>query len=789
MARISPNGGVNFTGVGRRFLVLSILLFASSRLVVGQSALPIPDQTFKGEVGRTIKDSDPPQFPPVVRPPKNAPNIVLIMLDDVGFGQFSVFGGGVPSPNLERLASEGLRYNRFHTAGICSPSRAALLTGRNPHVAGFGNVGELSNGYDGYVGSIPRSTATIAEILRQHGYSTAMFGKSHNTPSWEGGPAGPFNHWPNGLGFDYFYGFNGWGTSQWQPALIENTRPVAPSTDPNYQLTGDLVDHALIWMHNAATTNKGNPFFLYLAPGATHAPHHAPKEWIANFKGQFDMGWDAYREITFDHEKKLGVIPANAKLTPRPPLIKAWSDYTKDQQQVFAHQMEVFAAFGAYADHEVGRLLDAIHSLPDADNTLVIYIVGDNGASAEGGPEGELNELAPSNGLRQKDEFTPEVLEKLGGPQYNNHFAWGWAWAMNTPFKYYKQVVSHLGAIRNPLVISWPAGIKQAGGLRTEFHDLTDIAPTLLEAAGIDMPYSVNGIAQKPLDGISMLYSFNDAAAPDRRRTQYFEVFGNRGLYHDGWFASAMLEPDVTTVLRGGLDPDKVKWELYNLDNDFTQADDLAQLDPARLRALQDLWWAEAAKNSVLPLDWRAGERLIGVKRPNAIDSKSRHFVYYPGMFGLPETIAPSIRNRSWIIAAHGNFGPGTQGMLITQGGNPGGWAFYILNGRLVFDYNYAGQAHYRIESQPLPTNATMVEARFHYDGKAGVDLGAGGALSLWADGRQIGSGRLDKTLKFMFSVLEGMDVGADYGSPVSDHYPFPFPFNGALDNVTIDLD
>ena len=614
-----------------------------------------------------------------------------------------------------------------------------------------------------------------------------MFGKNHNTPGWEGGPAGPFERWPTGMGFDYFYGFNGWGTSQWQPMLYENTRPVPPSSNPDYQLTGDLVDHAISWMRNTSATNAGRPFFLYLAPGATHAPHQAPQAWIDRFKSQFDLGWDRYRETTFERQKALGVIPADAKLTARPDLIKAWDSYPPAMRRVFARQMEVFAGYGAYADHEVGRLLEAVRARPDADNTLIIYIVGDNGASAEGGPSGELNELAPANDLHPQNEFTAQVLSKLGGPLYNNHFAYGWAWAMNTPFKYYKQVVSHLGAIRNPLILSWPARIKDEGGLRTQFHDLTDIAPTLLEAAGIQMPYAVQGIAQSPLDGISMLYSFADAAAPERRHTQYFEVFGNRGIYHDGWFASALLEADPANPNRANLDPDKVVWELYDLDQDFTQADDLARVHPEHLRALQDLWWAEAARNDVLPLDWRAGERLRGVVRPNSV-AQIKHFVYYPGMVGLPEVIAPNIRNRSWSIAAHGEFSRTSQGMLITQGGSPGGWALYVLQGRLVFEYNYAQLERYRVVSVPLSGHISTLEARFHYDGVSDKDLGQGGLLSLWADDRKIGEGRLDRTLKFLFSVLEGMDVGADFGSPVSDHYPMPFPFTGELQSVSLDL-
>jgi arylsulfatase len=768
--------------------LLATCLIGYATCTLAQSSLPVPDPRFDGKVGRTFTESDAPHFAPTVRPAQGAPNIVLIMLDDVGFGQFDVFGGGVPSPAMDKLAREGLRYNRFHTAGICSPSRAALLTGRNPHAAGFGNVGEMSTGYDGYTGTIPRSTATVAEILRQHGYSTAMFGKNHNTPGWEAGPVGPFNHWPNAMGFDYFYGFNGWGTSGWQPMLYENTRALPPSNDPDYELNADLVNRAIAWMHNAQSVGNGRPFMLYLATGATHAPHHAPQEWIDKFRGKFDGGWDKYREETFAREKKLGVIPADTQLTPRPDNIRAWDSLTPQQRHVFARQMEVFAGFSTYTDYQVGRLLDAVRALPDADNTLVIYIVGDNGASAEGGPNGELNELAPANGLHLEN-FTDDVLAKLGGPLYNNHMAHGWAWAMNTPFKYYKQVVSHLGAIRNPMLVSWPVRIKDRGTVRGQFHFLSDIAPTLLEAAKVEMPASINGIAQKPLDGVSLLYSFADAKAAERRRIQYFEVFGNRSIYQDGWFASAPLTTDPANPNRDALDPDKVQWELYDLSNDFSQARDLANQQPVKLRAMQDLWWAEAAKSDVLPLDWRAGSRMVGT-RPGSVAGQ-KHFVFHAGMVALPEAIAPNIRNRSWRVAAQGKFSPSAKGVLITQGGNPGGWAIYVQDGRLVFDYNYAGIEHYRIvSSESLPAASDKLEVRFAYEGKSPKEFGRGGAVSLWADGRKLGEGRLEKTLPAMFSILEGMDVGADYGSPVSEQYPFPFPFaGGQLDTVTVDLD
>jgi len=757
--------------------------------VFAQTTLPTAEPRFQGHVGRTYLESDAPQYPSPTHASAGAPNIVLILLDDVGFGQFSVFGGGVPAPNMEKLAATGLRYNRFHTAGICSPTRAALLTGRNPHNAGFGLVGELATGYDGYVGYIPRSTATVAEILRQHGYATAMFGKNHNTPNWEGGPAGPFNHWPTGMGFDYFYGFNGWGTSQWQPPLYENTRPVPPSKNPDYQLTADLADHSIAWLHSVKAADPKKPFFLYLATGATHAPHHAPRAWIEKFKGQFDMGWDRYRSATFERQKKLGVIPPQTALTARPDFIPAWDSLDAEQKALYARQMEVFAAFGAYADHEVGRVLDAVGSLPDADNTLVIYIVGDNGASAEGGPGGELNEIAPANGLANLPTFTPQAVAELGGPHYNNHFAIGWAWAMNTPFKYYKQVVSHLGAIRNPLLVSWPARIKEKGGLREQFFDVTDVMPTLLAAAGVDMPVSVNGTAQKRVDGVSMLGTFTDAKLPEQRETQYFEVFSNRGIYDRGWFASAPITTDVSNPNRAGLDPDKVVWELYDLRKDFSQAHDLARSEPGKLRQLEDLWWAQAAQNNVLPLDWRANERLLGSARPNPAQGRT-HFVFYPGMIGLPEAIAPNVHNRAWRVTAQGKFSSQAQGMLATQGGMTGGWAFYIHQGRLAFDYNY-GEIRYDhiVSTMPLPSDATNVSAHFAYDGSAGKDRGLGGTVSLWCNGKQVGTGRIERTLPAVFSVTDGLDIGADYGSPIGTDYPFPFPFDGELQSVSIDLE
>jgi len=759
-----------------------VVLFAFA-LILPMAGAAAGDEPAPGQIGRTFRESGPPLPQNLPQAPDGAPNVVIILLDDAGFGQYATFGGAIPSPSLQRLAAEGLRFNRFHTAGICSPTRAALLTGRNPHNAGFGIVGELATGYDGYTGFIPRSTATLAAVLRDNGYATAMFGKNHNTPAAETGPAGPFTHWPNAMGFDYFYGFNAWGTSQWQPLLFENNRALPPSTDPNYHLTTDIADRAIGWLRNVRSTAPQRPFFLYFATGATHAPHHAPRAWIDKFAGRFDGGWDQYREQAFARQKQLGVVPANAELTPRPAEIPAWDSLSADKRKLLAREMEVFAGFAAHTDAEIGRVVDAVRALPGGDNTLIFYIAGDNGASAEGGFDGTLNELAPANELQAEAVATAAQAQHLGGPEFNNNYAVGWAWAMNTPFRYYKQVVSHLGATRNPLVVSWPARLRDKGGLRSQFFDVTDVMPTVLAAAGIKAPASVDGVTQRPLDGVSMLPGFESATAPEQRPRQYFEVFGNRAIYERGWFASAKLSNPWQSK-RAALDPDKVQWELYDLDADFTQAHDLAARYPEKLEQLKALWWAEAGRNQVLPLDWRAGERLA--RRPA---NPQKHFTFYPGLAGLPEVLAPVIRNRSWSMVASGRFTPGDDGMLITQGGFSGGWALYLRGGRAVFDYSLGTGTRYRIASEaPLPAGTTCIEARFHYDGAPGKEFGRGGTLTLLADGREIGSGHLERTLPAVFALNEGLDVGADYGSPVAD-YPFPFPFRGELHSVTIDLE
>ena len=751
------------------------------------SVLPRPDFHFPGKVGRTYQDSDPPIFPQVVRPPKGAPNVLLILLDDAGFGQFSAFGGGVPSPNIEKLAAHGLRYTRFHTTALCSPTRAALLTGRDHHVAGTGVITELATGYDGYTGIIPKSAGTVSEILRQNGYATAWIGKNHNTPAWETSEVGPFDHWPSGLGFDYFYGFNSGDTSQFEPVLFENKTRIPRSTDPSYHISHDLADHAIAWMQREKEIDPARPFFLYVAPSATHAPHQAPKKWIDKFKGQFDSGWDKYREQTLERQKKLGVVPAGTKLTVRPESLAAWDSLNADQKRLYARMMEVFAGFGAQIDFEMGRVLDAVAALPDADNTLIIYILGDNGSSAEGGLDGIANEIAAFNGVFEPIEGVLKIIDELGGPKYYNHFPAGWAHAMDTPFQWTKQIASHFGGTRNPVVISWPARIKQMGGVRTQFHHITDIMPTILEVAGIHVPDMLNGVAQKPIEGVSMVYTFDDAAAPDRRTSQIFELVSNRGMYQNGWMASSLAYlPWAAT--RTGYDPDKAKWELYDITHDFSQANDLATKNPEKLKELVDLWWTEAARHDVLPLDWRSVERLSEqiTGRPSLAADRKKFVINTP-LVALPEGSAPDLKNKSFTITAEVEIpSDGGDGMIFTQGGITAGWGFYLVKGKLVGLHNYIGLERYRaVSTEKVPTGKVTLTFDFKYDGGG---MGKGGMITLLANGKKIGEARADKTAGYKYSLYEGQDIGEDSGSPVDFDYTPPFKFNGKIEKVTVDL-
>lgn len=751
------------------------------------SVLPRPDFRFSGEVGRTVPDSDPAQFPKPVKAPEGAPNIVLILIDDAGFGQFSTFGGGIPSPTMDRLAAQGLRFNRFHTTALCSPTRAALITGRNHHSAAFAGITECATGYDGYTCILPKSCGTVGEVLRQNGYMTAWIGKNHNTPTWETSAAGPFDRWANGLGFDYFYGFNAGDMNHWNPILFQNRDLVPASTDPNYHLTTDIADKAIAWVRQAKSIAPDKPYFLYVATGATHAPHHTPKEWIAKFKGKFDGGWDKYREDTLERQKKLGVVPKDTKLTVRSKGLPAWDSLNADQKRLYARMMEVFAAYGAHCDHELGRVVDAVKQLPDAENTLIIYIAGDNGASAEGGLEGSLCENMFFNGFPEKWQDNLKVIDELGGPKHFNHFPSSWAHAMNAPFQWTKQVASHFGGTRNPMIISWPSRIKDKGKLRTQFLHTIDIVPTIYDVCGITAPTELNGVQQKPIEGISFAFTFNDADAKSLRNTQYFELGCNRGLYHEGWMAScpSFVPWDPN---RAEFDPDKAKWELYNVDDDFSQANDLAEKYPEKLRQLQDLWWVEAARYNVLPLDWRGTIRLNAeaMGRPSLVAGRTK-MTYYPGTIGLPDGASPPMCNKSWTITANIELpDAAANGMIITHGGLEGGYGLYLRDGKPTFVYNFLSVDRPTFAAKGrLPKGKTTLVVDFVYDGGG---MGKGGQITMKSNGKKIADGRLERTIPIQLSLGEGVDIGMDCGSPIDFTYTLPFAFTGKIEKVEIEL-
>jgi arylsulfatase A-like enzyme len=754
----------------------------------GHVVLPPPAPKFDGVIGTTYKDSQMGTFP-VPKAPDGAPNVLLVVIDDCGFGQWSTFGGQIPTPNLDRLAKTGLRYTRFHTTALCSPTRAALLTGRNHHSCGTGVITELGDSFPGYTGQIPKSCAMGAEMLRQNGFSTAFFGKNHNIADWETSVSGPFDRWPTSQGFDHFYGFVGGESNQWQPALYEDTRPVElevpPGREGNYTLNEALADRAIEYIHQQKSVTPDRPFFIYYAPGATHAPHHAPKEWIDKFKGQFDQGWDKYREETFRRQLALGVIPKDTKLTPRPEEIPAYDSLTPDQKKVAARLMESFAGYTAQTDHEVGRLLDTLEEIGQADNTLVIWMIGDNGASMEGGLHGAFNEMVTLTGLSEDPATLLSKLDEIGGPTAYNHYPVGWAWAMNTPFQWGKQVASHFGGTRNPMVVSWPARIADAGGLRTQFHHAIDVVPTILEAAGVPEPVSVNGVAQKPIEGVSMLYTFDNGPAKGTRRTQYFEMFGNRAIYHDGWVAACFH--GRLPWKAGTVDFDHDTWELYNIDDDFSEYTDLAAQEPLKLKQLQELFMAEAGRYNVLPLDDRAAERLDPRLRPSLIAERTE-FTYYAGTSRVAESCAPNIKNRSHAITAHVEVpASGGDGVLVAEGGVVGGYALYVKDRKPVYEYNCFTADHYKVTgSSPLPVGPCTIRMEFEYDGGG---FGKGGTVKLLVNGQQVGTGRVEKTEAARFSADETFDIGCDTGSPVSPDYKSPFRFTGKIKKVEIKLE
>ena len=775
--------------MNRRNMLLTSVSTAVTSLFAAtaraQDVLPRPEQPFKGHIGRTVEESTK-DFPQEIKAPKGAPNVLLILTDDVGFGASSTIGGPVPTPTMDRLARDGLRYTQFHTTALCSPTRASLLTGRNHHSAATGIIMEGGTGFPGYNTLMPKSVGTFSEVLRQSGYNTAWYGKNHNIPDWHNSQAGPFDLWPTGLGFEYFYGFIGGDTSQWAPAIFENIKPIEPPhDDKDYFFEKDMANKAIerIRLLNALAPDK--PWVTYYAPGTAHAPHHAPKDWIAKFKGQFDQGWDKVREETLARQKAQGVVPQDTQLTERSEGIPPWDSLDADHKRVAAHMMEVYAAALSYCDSQMGRVVDAIADMGKLDNTLIIYIQGDNGASAEGGPQGLLNEMSFFNAIPEDFSEVMRRMDELGGPTTFNHYPIGWAHAMDTPFQWTKQIASHFGGTRNGMVISWPDRIKDKGGVRTQFHHVIDIAPTVLEAVGVQMPAMLNGVPQKPIEGVSMVYSFDDPKAASTRRTQYFEMFANRAIYNDGWVAATT--PPLAPWASGKTIPvDDYKWELYDITKDFSQANNLAAKEPQKLREMQELFWIEAARHNVLPLDNSKLERMNVDNRPSLSRGRAL-FTYYPGMTRIPEGSAPSILNKSFKIGAELTIpAAGAEGVLVTQGGRFNGWGLYVLAGKPVFHYNTVGVFRYTVAGpdQLSPGNHTIV-LDFTYDGGG---LGKPGTAKLLVDGAQVAEGRIERTIPFRISADETLDIGEDTGTPVSEDYHVPFRFTGDLKKLAIQL-
>jgi arylsulfatase len=759
---------------------------------VQREVLPIPDRSPVNLTTYDAKDPDT-SFPPIkpLRPPEGAPNVLVVLLDDVGFGAAGTFGGPANTPTMDRLAENGLRYTRFHTTSLCAPTRAALLSGRNHHTVGMGVIGELATSAPGYSSMRPNTCAPLAEVLKLNGYSTAQFGKCHEVPVWESSPLGPFDSWPAaGGGFEYFYGFIGGETNQYAPALYAGMTPVEPEKTPEegYHLTEDLTDRAIDWIRQQKALMPDKPFFVYFAPGATHAPHHVPPEWSAKYRGRFDQGWDVLREEILARQKELGVVPTDAELTARPAEIPAWADMPEELKSVLARQMEVYAGFLEHTDYHVGRLLDAVADLDLLDDTLVFAMIGDNGASAEGTINGTFNELISMNGAGalETPEFMASRIDAFGTPSAYNHFAVGWAHAMDAPYQWTKQVASHWGGTRNGTIVHWPGRISARGETRHQFHHVIDVAPTVLEVAGLPEPTFVHGVEQRPLEGVSMTYTFEDADAVDRHETQYFEMFGNRGIYHRGW--SAVTRHSTPWMFGAALPSfeDDV-WELYAPD-DWTQANDVAAEHPDVLHRLQQLFLLEASKYNVFPLDDRRIERfnpeLAG--RPTLIRGNSQ--ILFGKMGRLTESSVVNIKNKSHAITAELVVPEGgANGVIIAQGGAYGGWAVYAKDGRPSYCYNLLGLRRFKVYGDTeIPAGEHQVRVEFAYDGGG---LGKGGTVTLYLDGKPVGEGRVDGTQPLIFSGDETTDLGSDTATPVSDDYnPRSSAFTGRIRWVQIDL-
>jgi arylsulfatase A-like enzyme len=760
---------------------------AGAQTTLDRTALPIPEPQYPHSTVLDVRNATPPpRFE--IKAPAAAPNVLIVLIDDMGFGQSSAFGGPITMPTVDRLANNGLRYNEFHTTALCSPTRMALLTGRNHHMTNTGSIMETATAFPGNTGSRPESVAPLAMMLRYNGYSTAAFGKNHETAAWEVSPSGPTDRWPTRSGFDKFYGFMGGETNQWAPAIYDGMNKIETPTYPGYHFMTDMTNQAIEWMRYEKSLTPDKPFFIYFAPGATHAPHHVPKEWIAKYKGKFDQGWDKLREETLARQKALGVVPADTQLAAKPEAIKDWDKLTTDEKKLFARQMEVFAGFGEYTDAEIGRLVKAVEDMGQLDNTLIFYIVGDNGASAEGGMNGLFNEMTYFNGVNETVQDVLRHYDELGGPNTFGHYAAGWAVAGDTPFAWTKQVASNYGGTRNGMVIHWPKGFKAKGELRSQWHHVIDVAPTILEAAGLPEPKTVNGITQTPIEGVSMLYTFGDANAKDRHLTQYFEIFGNRALYSDGWIGGTVHRAPWEFKPRATLENDK--WELYDTRTDFSMANDLAGKNPEKLKEMQELFMKEAVKYNVLPIDDRTLERLNAalVGRPDLMAGRNSLTVY-EGMTGMSENVFINTKNRSHTITAEVQIPKGgAKGVILAQAGRFGGWSLYMKAGKPVYTYNWLGLKRYTIAAgQPVADGKATIRFEFAYDGGG---VGKGGTGTLFVNGKRVAQGRIEQTQGFAFSADEGADVGEDGETPIVEDYGIsaPYKFSGKIDKVTVDL-
>ena len=763
--------------------------------ISSRTNLPMANTSRPKLITYDAKDPDT-KFPPIeqLRPPQGAPNVLIVLIDDAGFGSSSAFGGPCQTPNAEKLAAGGLKYNRFHTTALCSPTRQALLTGRNHHSCGMGGITETATGAPGYCSVLPNTMSPLANTLKLNGYSTAQFGKCHEVPVWQANPVGPFDAWPTGGGgFEYFYGFIGGEANQWYPSLYEGTVPIEPKKTPEegYHLMEDMTDKAIAWIGQQKALAPDKPFFVYFAPGATHAPHHVPKEWADKYKGKFDQGWDRLREEILARQKKLGVVPADCELTKRHQEIPAWDDMPNELKPILSRQMEVYAGFMEYTDHHVGRLFEGLEKLKIMDNTIIFYIIGDNGASAEGTINGAYNEMANFNGLAglETPEFLMKNIDKIGSPESYNHYSVGWAHAMNTPYQWTKQVASHWGGTRNGTVVHWPKGIKSKGEIRSQFCHVIDVAPTILEAAGLPEPISVNGRQQDPIEGVSMLYSFNDAKAPERHETQYFEIFGNRGIYHKEWSAVTKHGTPWILVGRKTVPLDDDVWELYDGTKDWSQSRDLSKEMPQKLRELKRLWLIEAARYKVLPIDDRVIEKMNPDTAGRPVVIKGKTQLLFGGMGRLGENSVLNLKNKSHTVTAQIIVPEsGAEGVIIAQGANIGGWSLYAKDGKLKYCYNVAGVKHFFVESEKkLPVGEHQVRMEFAYEGGG---LGKGGKVNLFVDGKKVGEGAIPMTQAMVFSADDGCDVGEDSGASVSpDYRPKRNAFNGTVKGVQLSIE